>query len=357
MAQRIVLSGIGKGRHITELRRELLRLRPRAFGVAAAFVSIGGVEELLAIIRQCGEPECRLVAGTDNSITHPEALTLAKDSGWRLRLGKPQTTRGIFHPKLMVAGRRFSRAGEVQEGTFLYVGSSNLTVGGLRSNVECGFVAGADGCVNSASRAFAAIWNASVPATAAELRHYAARFAERARRRKVSELSELEINDARTIVTRAQELRSMAPPTRPAIQPAFAVAAWAGLQSFTGEYRFQLEFPRQAGEVISRLIRNHSREGERVFVFCPADESTREMQFRYYPDNGMFRLNIPNDVPGVDWARSRHDGLALVEQGPIGGAPLRLSILPPGTEAGEVVGRSAALGTWGRTPTRSYGWY
>jgi hypothetical protein len=81
------------------------------------------------------------------------------------------------------------------------------------------------------------------------------------------------------------------------------------------------------------------------------------MQYKFYSDNSMFRLNIPNDAPGVEWARANHDGVALLEKGPPGGAPLRLRILKPGAEASEIVGRSAALGTWGKTPTRSYGWY
>lgn len=71
----------------------------------------------------------------------------------------------------------------------------------------------------------------------------------------------------------------------------------------------------------------------------------------------MFRLNVPNDVPGVQWARDHKDGLAIVERGLPGGAPLRLRLLKPGADLSEVVGRSAALGTWGRTSTRLYGWY
>jgi plasmid replication initiation protein len=48
---------------------------------------------------------------------------------------------------------------------------------------------------------------------------------------------------------------------------------------------------------------------------------------------------------------------SLFEKGPQGGAPLRLQFLKPGTDANEVVRRSVALGSWGRTATRVYGWY
>jgi len=357
MAQHIVLSGVGTRQLGDSIRRTLIRAQPRVVGIAAAFVSVGGVEELLETLNRCGEPECWLIAGTDNAITHPKALYLARDEGWRVRLGRPQKARGIFHPKILVAGRRVSRAGLIEPLSCVYVGSSNLTAGGLKVNVECGLMADADGCVESAATAFAELWSTAVPATNAKLRNYSAVFAERARRRPVSELNDLGVNDSGKRISRSAELRVATPPSRPAIGTDVAVAAWTGLQSFTGEYRFQVEFPRDAGEVISRLIRRNKRGGGPIDIYCPDDESTRPMQYGFYADNSMFRLNVPNDVPGVEWARANHDGMAVVEKGPPGGAPLRLRILRPGVDAGEIVGRSVALGTWGKTPTRAYGWY
>jgi hypothetical protein len=230
-------------------------------------------------------------------------------------------------------------------------------MGGLKSNVECGFIADESDCVDSAAKAFADLWTAAIPARNADLRNYAARFAERARRRQVSELSDLGVNDSRDIPARSGELLLATPPPQGAIRTDFAVSAWTGLKSFTGEYRFQIEFPKHAGKVISRLIRGHAPADGRIDVYCPDDETTRPMQYRFYADNSMFRLNVPNDVPGVEWARAHHDGLAIVESGPSGGALLRLRILKPGVDASEIVGRSAVLGTWGKTRTRAYGWY
>lgn len=354
MAQQVLLSGIGGAQHGQTLGLSLTRARPLAVGVAAAFVSIGGVQQLIEILRRCGRPECRLIAGTDNAVTHPEALYTARDQGWGIRLGRSNT--GIFHPKLVVAGDRFTRRGAIHELCSVYVGSSNLTTGGLSSNVECGLIADGDGCLVSASDVFAELWNSGILATDSELRNYAARFAERARQRTVSELADLGVNDSRPIPAGPNDLR-VQPLSRPALAAEFAVAAWTGLQSFTGEYRFQVEFPREAGKVISRLVRAHVQADGRLDVYCPDDATTRSMQYRFYPDNGMFRLNVPNDVPGVAWAREHRDGLAIVEQGLQGGAPLRLRLLKPGADEREVVGRSAGLGTWARTTTRAYGWY
>lgn len=355
MAQKIVLSGVGTTRLEDTLRLSLIRGQPRVVGIAAAFVSVEGVRQLVDILRQSGGPECRLIAGTDNAVTHPEALYAARDHGCRIRLGRSR--RGIFHPKLVVAGHKFSRSGTIHQLCCVYVGSSNLTTGGLSANVECGLIADAEGCLVSASDVFAELWKLAIPATNAELRHYAARFAECARRRAVSELADLGVTDSRPVPSGSIDLRVQKPPFRPAIGAEFAVAAWAGLQSFTGEYRFQLEFPKDAGKVISQLIRAHVQADGRIDVYCPDDETTRPMQYKYYLDNSMFRLNVPNDAPGVAWAREHRKGLAIVEQGPPGGASLRIRLLKPGADASEIVARSAALGTWGRTPTRSYGWY
>ena len=355
MTQEVLLSGMGASEHRASLTALLVGAQPAVVGIAAAFVSVEGIRQTLEILRQCGQPRCRLVAGIDYAITHPEALYAARAEGWAVRFGR--AVAGIFHPKLVLGGSAFGSNGTIQNLSCVYVGSSNLTDGGFRRNIECGLLADGDGCVVSASAVFAALWNAATPANAAALRHYAARFAERSRQRAVSELAAMGVTDSRPVISDPNELRTQQPPRLAALAADFAVAAWAGLQSFTGEYRFQIEFPRDAGKVISDLIGSRIQPDGGVDVYCPADGTTRRMQYRFYAANSMFRLNVPNDVPGVSWARAHREGLAVVEQGPPGGGPLRLRILTPGAESGDIVARSAALGTWGRTTTRSYGWF
>jgi HKD family nuclease len=355
LAQEITLSGIGQANFKEKFYQSLASTRPAVVGIAAAFVSTEGVRQLVRILRACGEPACRLVAGTDNAITHPQALYSARDQGWDLRLGR--SNGGIFHPKLIIAGDRFARNGGIPNLSSVYVGSSNLTNGGLTSNVECGFIASSEGCLTSASVAFAELWRAAGRATDADLRNYAARFAERSRIRSIAELADLGVSDGTVVPAGDIDLAAQQPPAMPALGAEFAVAAWAGLQSFTGQYRFQLEFPKGAGQVVRQLVSAHAHADGRVDVYCPDDESTRPVQYKYYPQNSMFRLNMPNDVPGVAWARAHRDGIAIIERGPAGGALLRIRLLRPGADAREIVGRSAMLGTWGRTTTRPYGWF
>jgi hypothetical protein len=356
MPQEILASGLGNQHHEDSLQTSLLRARPRVIGIASAFVSVEGVERLLAMLDRCGRPRCRLVAGTDNAITHPEALNIARNAGWLVRLGRG--VHGIFHPKIVVAGHSFSADGTIQDLSCIYVGSSNLTGAGFRRNVECGFLAEGQGCLAGASTAYATFWNSANPATEAALRNYAARFAERNRKRPAADLEALGVSDSRIVTAQTpRQLIRQRPPRHGAIGVDFVVAAWTGLQSFTGEYRFQIEFPRTAGEVVRRLIGRRILPDGLVDVYCPDDEQTRNMRYRFCADNSMFRLNVPNDLPGVPWARAHRDGVALVEQGPRGGAPICLRILQPGVEASEAIGRSVALGTWGRTSTRLYGWF
>ena len=224
--------------------------------------------------------------------------------------------------------------------------------------MECGLLADADGCLAGASTAFASFWNSANLADEAALRNYAARFAEKNRKRRAADLEALGVSDAQPIISLTpRQLVRQRPPRHGALGLDFIVAAWTGLQSFTGEYRFQIEFPRTAGEVVRRLIGTHIRPDGKVDVYCSDDGQTRKMQYRFYADNSMFRLNVQNDVPGVQWARQHRDGIALVEQGPRGGAPICLRILQPGVEATDAIRRSVALGTWGRTSTRPYGWF
>lgn len=355
MTQSIALSGLDGRGHGDALKAALSRQRPSVVGVAAAFVSVAGVEQLQAILAKCGQPDCRLIAGTDNAVTHPEALAFAQERGWNVRLGRAKT--GIFHPKLVVAGDRFSRDAGIHELNYVYVGSSNLTAGGLKRNVECGLATEGIGCPSSASGAFSDLWRASARCTKKELERYAARFAARARNRTPEDLADLGVTDSEDIPSDPADLRAKKPPVRPAVAVKYAMGAWAGLQSFTGEYRFQIEFPRIAGTVINELIKGRVGAGGLVDCYCTDDMTTRRMKYGFYAHNGMFRLNVPNDVPGVAWARAHRNGIAVVEAGPRGGAPLRLQLLRPGAEVRKIAGRSGSLGTWDKTSTRAYGWY
>ncbi len=113
-----------------------------------------------------------------------------------------------------------------------------------------------------------------------------------------------------------------------------------------------MEFPRRAGEALGVLLGTSESQ---VAVEC-VDGVLRTMIFRYYQHNGMYRLNVPNDVPLVDWARARRRGALLVWRDPNENNPVQAKIIR-GHSLLEISERSKALGTWGRTATREYGWF
>ena len=107
----VVLSGLAGIELLHEISSALNATRPSAIGIASAFVSVGGVESLLQIVQHLPVDECKLVAGIDLFITHPQALQIAREARWSVRLGKSES--GIFHPKLIVAGARFNGRGRI----------------------------------------------------------------------------------------------------------------------------------------------------------------------------------------------------------------------------------------------------
>jgi len=337
------------------LKQELAPKGVAVLGIASAFVSVNGMRDMLAITRAGRISECRMIAGISNWITHPQALREAMDAGWRVRLGSAQG-KTIFHPKMIVSGRKFQRDGGIEAPSFAYVGSSNLTRGGLWSNVECGVIARAEFAPPTLGSCFAALWQSGVAATEKLLNDYATQFAQRNRERRVVDLEALGVGDGEgDIPADCADLSLHRKVIREAISSDVAAAAWTGLESFTGEYRFQVEFPRIAGQVVRRIIGGASDRN--VPVMCPHDGTVRQMSYRFYDHNGMFRLNIPNDTPGVAQARRDHNGIALIEQPDRKGIAARLTIVSPGPQLKDAIGRSYLLGTWGTTSTRAYGWY
>jgi hypothetical protein len=281
-----------------------------------------------------------MVAGLSGCITHPDAVTYLLDKGHGVRFGA--FTGGIFHPKLLVGGNSFGKTGQVVAANCGYIGSANFTEAGLNRNLEVMLATKDSALAAGLAEAFRAIWAAAVPVTKTRLRQYERQFARAQRKRSLDDLEFLAVVDS-----------GSAADSRPAaVAPSLSSAVWAGLQSFTGEHTFQVEFPRKAGEALSTLLGTTSGEAQ---IGC-SDGRSRNMGFRYYADNSMYRLNVPNDTPLVNWARTNHAGALLVWRDDDEPGMLNAEIIR-GRKLHECVRRSRMLGSWGRTATREYGWY
>jgi HKD family nuclease len=113
----------------------LAMVKSNDFRIAAAFVSTGGISLLEQGLQDCIKRNCYIefVLGIDLTVTDPKALwalyQLSKaNQNVKLYCYSSSNSEGIYHPKLYVANQLFV--------VTAIIGSSNLTEGGLRSNVE-----------------------------------------------------------------------------------------------------------------------------------------------------------------------------------------------------------------------------
>lgn len=355
MTSGVTATGIKGRTYETLFRKQIKRVKPPAVGMAVAYVSVQGFNLVKGVLDGSGVKEVRLVADTTDRVTQPKALQSAVDSGWNVRV--VDRSKRTFHPKLYVGGTGFDGSDEVAGLSLAIAGSPNISLNGFRRNWECVFWSVAPLAVSSASQAWRDCWQAGVPATAAKLSEYERAFALRNRYRKPQDLVALGVvDDLPAQVDGARKKRAARPRKElKAISEAAASVAWAGLQSFTGEYNLQVEFPKEAGLVLQRIFAAPAQGTVDIQILC-ADGEVRPFSFGFYRRNGMYRLNIPNATPLVGWARKHKDGIALVEYNEADGG-LCFEILRPGERMTDIVGRSLALGTWGKTPKRLYGWY
>lgn len=355
MTSSVVTTGITGNTYKALFREQMLSAKPSVVGMAVAYVSASGFHLVKRILEESGVSEVRLVTDTKDGVTHPKALEGAVASGWGVRV--VDSLKGTFHPKLYVGADRFDSTKGVSGLSLAIAGSPNLSHGAFLNNGECTFWSVSPHHRDSAAQAWLDCWNVGVPLTKTTLKDYERYFALRNRHRKPEDLVALGVADDLPNATSSGLPPKGATPPKPeqkAIPETAASVAWAGLQSFTGEYNLQVEFPKEAGLVLRRVFGKPSKDGS-IDILC-ADGAVRTFKYKYYDHNGMFRLNVPNSAPLVDWARTNKTGIACVEHDE-DERILSFEILPPGQSLMDVVDRSLALGTWGRTPTRLYGWY
>lgn len=349
MPSQVLATGVGGTRFGTVLHHGFSRAKPEVLGVAVAYVSVTGLQYLQKLVEKYGVEGRRLVTDTKDGITHPMALRTALDCGWDVRV--VDELAGTFHPKLYLGGAAFHAEDGMTGISMILSGSANLSAAALYRNGECSYLSVAPKLGASAGKAWKEFWEIGTHLTVAKLVAYERYFSLRNRNRPAADMVALGVAEE-DISTQSGELakRVRPPPNdQKALSNTAATTVWAGLQSFTGDYNLQVEFPRDTGAVLLRLL---GGAGSKDFL-CD-DSVTRPFIFRYYPDNGMFRLNVHNGTPDTAWAREHKDGIAVVENND---DVFTFRILKPGRAMVEVVNRSFALGTWGRTPTRQYGWY
>ncbi len=354
MTDRIVTTGIKGNTYKSLFRKQIIRVKPPAVGLAVAYVSVFGVNLVKKILDEGKVKEVRLVTDVNDYVTHPRALENAINFGWEVRLAERSS--GTFHPKLYVGAESFGGPTGLKDPSLAVIGSPNISQNGFLKNGECVFLSVTPNSWRSAAIAWHDCWKAGVPVTESMLTTYELEFALRNRSRAPQDMATLGVVDRLPEQHDGKPKKGVSPPKREhkAISEEAASVARAGLESITGQRTLQVEFPKEAGLVLQRIFSKVTKEDE-VDILC-ADGEFRTFKFRFYENNGMFRLNIPNSTPLVDWARKHRDGIAYVEYNELNDY-FYAEILRPGDRVTNIVSRSFAFGTWGRTPTRLYGWY
>lgn len=351
MPARVQATNSNGHRFSSILSRGLEQDGTEALGIAVAYVSIYGFNYIDKIASKKGIGNVNLIADISDCVTHPNALESALNRGWGVRVVDDEAT---FHPKFYIGCKNFDSDNNIVDPSFVIISSANLSYGGILRNAECSFIQTRN-TLRSCAPAWETLWGMGKKATAKTLAEYQKRFSERNRRRHSDDLVALGVADKMPEKRDGIPSKKAVPPTDAlkAASESTSTIAWAGLQSFTGDYTFQVEFPQKAALVLKRLLSSAASSGA-IDISC-SDGETRKFKFRFYDKNGMFRLNVPNDVPNAEWARSEKAGIAFVEVRNDGG--VYFEIMKPGRHLDDIVDHSFALGTWGRTSTRLYGWY
>lgn len=346
------VTGLEKPTLETILETNLRHMKCDALFGACAYTSIYGARFLKELASRRNIKRICLVTDIRDHITHPAALKLGMDSGWRLRV--VARAGGIFHPKVFVGSRGHKR-NVPKDPRMLLLGSGNLSKGGLINNVECSIVQTADVPIPEAAQLFNRLWSAGDNLTPEILKRYEISYQERNARRAPKDLFALGVADDEEPPSSGDLLQNIKPPRDAAIPPGSANATWAGLESFTGDFTLQVEFPSRVATILRRLITN-AGGGTKVPMLC-GDGVVRDINCSYYEDNGMYRVNIPHDVPGAENARATKSGIVIIEKIDGSTKNLKLTVVANSKLVEQARTRSFALGTLGKTSTRFYGWY
>ena len=345
MSDDVFLSGLGDDTTHNRLSGLLSETESDSLFFASAYVTQAGVNRIESLLDQHQIETCVAVFGLDGTVTQPSAIESAVSLGWTLRLIEGGDHH--FHPKIALAGD--SPPEPFAEAHGGYIGSANFTKGGLIDNIEAGLVVYDGEIIDSLTDVAERVWGLAEPVESVDVDEYSDRYASAARERPPDYQPPGVGSSLAGEIDSEDESK---PPQQPTYSYDHATVAWAGLESFTGEYTFQVEFPKTAGEVIRSLLGANEAE---INVYC-SDMEVREMKYKFYENNGMFRLNIPNEVPGVEQARKEESGIAVVTENDRSDAPLNLEIINDAERVEEFVSRSKREGSWDKTPTRLYGW-
>ena len=123
----LLLQGVTASTHLDAVRTLLDIQNPDRIIISVAFMTHGGLSLVRESIARAAD-RTTILAGIRNGITSAQGLQLAVEMGCSIYAVDTGTRAAIFHPKIYFA----YNPNEAQ----IIVGSANLTIGGLNSNIE-----------------------------------------------------------------------------------------------------------------------------------------------------------------------------------------------------------------------------
>lgn len=316
---------------------------------ASAYASVEGIQAFQELIS--AGITTRWLIGLDDYFTHPQAIKdLLKLRSAEVRVvHHKHSKRRIFHPKIFILQNS-------QEPTnpLIIVGSSNLTLRGLQSNIEASTALIAES-QKEATEIFdfwEKYWTQGRSLKKKELEEYETKFKDLKERRKRAGLDEPSEEKSQ------RGIKEILGKDTAELLPEKATTCWIEVGKITGGEGTQLEIKAEQARYF-RL--DHNRETSRELKFVVSNNNIVLLRFTYQ-QNSMWRLQFNQQVPEVQTGlRKRVKGKLLrsefVAVFTRQNQRFKLEFIKDTSSTyKQLIKKSRLANTWGQTTARQYGW-
>ena len=252
--------------------------------VAVAYATVEGLNSILEAVSD-QDMKSRWLIGLDDAVTQPEVLSKIRElPNSELRTCSLGPSRR-FHPKLY---RFWSSVDDTRAS--LVIGSGNLTGHGLERNVEAGVVLDAEDLEDSKQLkiTWKNTWELGEKLTNSIEEEYKEAYVKaRKARRKAAKKTKF--------VTESDDSLEVKSKTE---------TGWVDIGSAMANGR-EIEFPKN---MLGFFDIEEGTLSPKSIDLITSDNTTVSAQLKKREDNGMWRIHIPQSVPGSDQLRVRING-------------------------------------------------
>lgn len=324
--------------------------------VAVAYASVAGLLHFLDITkaRARGTFTSQWLFGLDDYLTQPGVLrTCLSLPNAELRTARLLNEGRRFHPKLLIVSQNRTRS-------LACVGSSNLTIGGMKGNCEAfaALTATTSSEINQLSNTWESIWQLGTATTEADIDAYEAEYNVHAPNwPDTDEIPAAEPTEETDVRTESRILTS----DSATIDPSLAKTCWIEVGKNTAMGR-ELEFKAEQA-LFFGLSPSGGPPQYRAFIVSSGANVPLRLK---YQENAMWRLQMNNDIPEVAIGlrpRDRRTGqlgrspyVAVFSRADNRNTYFLKFIRDDSSEYQELRRQSSRTGTSGSTSARRYGW-